>query len=95
MENEEINNEIKPRSNKRLLIVLGVLAIILLLFGCYAGYIKYKQNQQERETEIFNLAGSGIAQLLYQEAAECKTIPIGPDDKKLNLIAIECLQRGE
>lgn len=81
-------------SNKTYLLWASVGTILVLLITI--GFFLFWEYEEQREVEIRELqaneTATQVATELFQRALSCQPIPIGVENRTINLIAIECLR---
>ncbi len=90
----------KIESNlKKQKILIIVLAILLIILGCYIIISEIQQSEKEKQIQFYNIGlQEGYEQAviqIFQYASTCQELPISYDNQTINLIAVECLQSEE
>jgi hypothetical protein len=76
--------------------IFTLLIILWLIFSVY--YViqnewqKYKIGQLEK---AYIAGGNNAVNIIINEAKKCQQIPLVSGDKRVNMIAVECLQNNQ
>ncbi|MBN2422622.1 hypothetical protein JXB41_05315 [Candidatus Woesearchaeota archaeon] len=85
------------KQDKKMAIIVIVLAVLLAGAIAYIAVEKYNASQTQKQLSIFQQgmqAGYEQAVLqIMQQAATCQAVPIRVQNTTLNMIAVECLQQ--
>jgi uncharacterized protein YpmB len=88
----------KPKSSKKLIILLSILLIAAIAFIAVTQARAYNINKNAREQAIYDKGASdgyqyAVSQLVAQLAA-CKQVPIYEGNTTVTAVAAECLQKA-
>jgi len=80
---------------KKLLIVVIILSVLLVSAAGYIIFGKYKESVLQKESEAYNTGiYDGYEQAvidLHGMLSKCQQVPITVQNQTINLIAVECL----
>lgn len=78
------------RYNKKFVIIIIILSILLLASLGHIIVNKYNQSEQEKHQQCIQEGYQQAIIQIVQEAVTCKQIPIYIGNQTINLIAVEC-----
>ena len=86
------------RSNKKLVITVLILLVLLIAALVYIGYgvytAKVVANQQANMIQGAQLGYEQAIAQIFQGAGACQQVPITYNNQTINIIAVECLQQA-
>ena len=83
--------------NKSILITAIILAILLVVAVAYIAVDKYRESANKKQMSIYQQGmerGYALSvSSLFQQAITCQPVPVTAENRTINLIAMECLQK--
>ena len=83
-------------NNKQMLITI-ILVILLIAAVAYIAIDKYRENTAKKQSSIYQQgmeAGYKYSVTsLFRQAMTCQPVAVTAENRTINLIAIECLQK--
>ena len=75
-------------------IIITILVILLLGAVGYFGYEKSGEYINKKQVEGYSIGYQQAVIDMYNEAVQCKTIPLTFQNQTITMVAGECLQNG-